>query len=100
MISAGKVANLNPNQDLNPLTAMGQKKDCTWIFIVIDGRGSNGSIGATYYQMAQLMNKYRAYNAIELDGGGSSEMWFGNVPLNFPSDGAERLLDSCIYVKE
>ena len=100
LISAGKVANLNPNQDLNPLTAMGQKKDGTWIFIVIDGRGSNGSIGATYYQMAQLMNKYRAYNAIELDGGGSSEMWFGNVPLNFPSDGAERLLDSCIYVKE
>lgn len=56
-----------------PRTALGISQDGnTLILMVVDGRGT--SIGATHDEMAALMKEYGAYNAMHLDGGGSSTM--------------------------
>lgn len=56
-----------------PRTALGISQDGnTLILMVVDGRGT--SIGATQSEMVDLMKEYGAYNAMHLDGGGSSTM--------------------------
>lgn len=56
-----------------PRTAFGVSKDGnTAILMVVDGRGD--SIGATHWEMGLLMQEYGAYEAMHLDGGGSSTM--------------------------
>ena len=56
-----------------PRTAFGISKDGnTAIFMVVDGRGD--SIGATHWELGTLMQEYGAYEAMHLDGGGSSTM--------------------------
>ncbi|MDO4530364.1 MAG: phosphodiester glycosidase family protein [Bacillota bacterium] len=56
-----------------PRTAFGISKDGnTAIFMVVDGRGD--SIGATHWELGVLMQEYGAYEAMHLDGGGSSTM--------------------------
>lgn len=77
----------------HPRTAIGVTKDGDIIQMVVDGRGE--SLGATLPEMANLMIEMGAYNAISLDGGGSSEIvkkdTTGTIQIeNTPSDGAER----------
>lgn len=86
--------------DLAPYTAIGQKDKNNFIFIVVDGRGSNGSPGTTYTGMAELMVKYGAQTAYQLDGGGSSTIWFDGQVLNQPSEGREREISDIIYISK
>lgn len=81
-----------------PYTAIGQKDKNNFIFIVADGRGSNGSEGVTYTGMARLMQRYGAVTAYALDGGGSSTIYFDGMVLNKPSDGSQRAISDIIYV--
>lgn len=76
-----------------PRTAIGVTKDGDIIEMVVDGRGD--SLGATLEEMANYMIQMGAYQAISLDGGGSTEMVkkdeTGTVRIeNVPSDGSER----------
>lgn len=78
-----------------PRTAFGVSQDGTKaIIMVVDGRGD--SIGATHQEMADLMRTYGAYDAMHLDGGGSSTMAVKTTEdttlevKNTVSDGAER----------
>lgn len=79
----------------HPRTAVGLTEDGqTLIAIVVDGRGR--SIGATHRELADYLFEYDVYNAIHMDGGGSSTMInrppgsFNNTAVNTPSDGYER----------
>ncbi len=83
---------------LNPYTAIGQVDDHHYVFICVDGRESNGSIGVTYTGMARLMQKYGCITAYELDGGGSTTMYFDGMILNEPSDGRERSIADAICI--
>ncbi len=67
-----------------PRTAIGQKKDGTVLFLVIDGR-SIASAGATMKDLLEIMEEYGAYNAANLDGGSSSVMINDGEVLNNPS---------------
>ncbi len=69
----------------NPRTAIGQTKDGKAIFMVTDGRTSY-STGLTFKEEAEVMKQLGAFNAINLDGGGSSELilsgeYFPNLNL-------------------
>ncbi|MDO4555831.1 MAG: phosphodiester glycosidase family protein [Lachnospiraceae bacterium] len=86
--------------DIAPYTAIGQKDKNNFIFIVVDGRGSSGSPGVTYTRMAEYMEAEGAKTAYQLDGGGSSEMWFDGMVLNQPSDGYERPISDIVYIKK
>jgi hypothetical protein len=59
----------------HPRTAMGLTKDLrTFILLVVDGR-TTVSVGMYGTELAELMGKLGAWQAFNLDGGGSSQMW-------------------------
>jgi exopolysaccharide biosynthesis protein len=69
-----------------PRTAIGQRKDGTVIFMVINGRFHGGAqMGASQRQVMDEMLKYGAVNACALDGGSSSVMYGNGRILNSPS---------------
>ncbi len=65
----------------NPRTAIGQRKDGSILFLVTDGRGKNGHLGATASDLIDIMAKYDAVNAANIDGGSSSSMYYNNEYL-------------------
>ena len=66
---------------LNPRTAIGQRADGAVLMLVIDGRQAT-SLGATYADLIQVMLEYGAVNAVNLDGGSSSMLYFDGEYLN------------------
>ena len=66
---------------LNPRTAIGQRSDGAILLLVIDGRQPN-SLGATYLDEAEIMLRFGAVNACNLDGGSSSLLWFRGEYIN------------------
>ena len=65
-----------------PRTGIGQLADGTVIFVVIDGRQPTWSIGATLRDLMNVFNDYHAVNAINLDGGSSSELVYNGKVMN------------------
>lgn len=80
-----------------PRSAIGVTADGNYILAVVDGRQSH-SVGLTLTAWAELLKKFGAYNAINLDGGGSSELVVGGEIQNEPSDGSERPVGSAVIL--
>ena len=68
-----------------PRTAIGQRKDGIVLFLVIDGRTASKP-GADMYDLIEIMERYGAYNAANLDGGTSSVLVVNNTIVNDPID--------------
>ena len=66
---------------LNPRTAIGQRADGSLLLLVTDGRGKNGHTGASAFDLINIMMKYGAVNAANLDGGSSSCMYYNGEYL-------------------
>ena len=73
----------NGGYGIHPRTAIGQRKDGIVLFLVIDGRRVD-SIGAGMKDLADIMIKYGAYNAANLDGGNSSVLVINDKIMNRP----------------
>lgn len=73
----------NGGYGIHPRTAIGQRKDGIVLFLVVDGRRVD-SIGAGMKDLADIMLKYGAYNAANLDGGNSSVLVIDNKIMNRP----------------
>ncbi len=71
-----------------PRSAIGQRKDGIVLFLVINGRLAN-SIGADMVDLTDIMERYGAYNAANLDGGSSSELVIQQKIINTPVAGGE-----------
>ena len=83
-----------------PRTVIGQKADGTVLFLVIDGRQPVYSIGATIKDIQEIMIRYGAINAANLDGGSSTVMYYEGKIVNKPcSKGGDRYLPSAFIVK-
>ena len=80
-----------------PRTALGITKDGKALLVVVDGRRQS-SVGFTLLELAQFMLEQGAVEAMNLDGGGSSQMMIGRQIVNEPSDGRERRLGAAIAV--
>lgn len=86
-----------------PRTAIGQRKDGTVIFVVIDGR-SITSAGATIKQLQQVLIDEGAYNAANLDGGSSTVLYYEeeggvmNNPSGSDSDGMRFLPNAWLVI--
>lgn len=65
----------------NPRTAIGQREDGSVLFLVTDGRGKNGHLGATAADLIEVMSEYGAVNAANVDGGSSSTMYYNGKYL-------------------
>ncbi len=68
-----------------PRTAIGQKKDGTVVFVVVDGRQPGYSMGVTMKQLQEIMVEAGCYNAANLDGGSSTVLSYEDEIINQPS---------------
>jgi len=73
-------------QDKHPRTAMGYTKDGRLIVLAIQGRSPGVAEGATLEQEAKILLDLKCYEAVNLDGGGSSCMLINGKPTIKPSD--------------
>jgi exopolysaccharide biosynthesis protein len=62
----------------NPRTAIGIIDNLHYVFVVSDGRTSQ-SAGLTLYELANIMKDLGCTTAYNLDGGGSSTMYFNGT---------------------
>ena len=74
---------------LAPRTAIGQREDGIVLFLVIDGRGRNNSIGAGMVELTEIMQNYGAVNAANMDGGSSSGLVIEGKIINHPTAGGD-----------
>lgn len=85
----------------NPRTAIGMLDDLHYVFVVSDGRTSE-SAGLSLYQMAKFMQSLGAKTAYNLDGGGSSAMYFNGKIVNNPTTNGntiqERSVSDIVYI--
>ena len=81
-----------------PRSAVGVTKYGDYIFAVVDGRQAH-SKGCTLTEWARILkNNFGAIEAINLDGGGSTELFFKGSLINSPSDGHERLVGDALTI--
>ena len=83
-----------------PRTAIGVTKYGDYIIAVVDGRQAH-SRGCTLQEWAEiLLNDFGAVNAMNLDGGGSTELVVKGDLVNSPSDGRERpVADALVIIR-
>ena len=70
----------------HPRTVIAQRQDGIVLFLIIDGNGNKVGYrgGASYIQMIEILQKYKAYNAANLDGGASTTLVIENKLYNKP----------------
>ena len=78
----------NGGWGIAPRSAIGQRQDGIVLFVVINGRLAT-SIGVDMVELTDIMYKYGAYNAANLDGGSSSELVINNNIINTPVAGGQ-----------
>ena len=85
----------------NPRTAIGIIDENHYIIVVSDGRTSE-SKGLSLYQMAEVMKSYGVKTAYNIDGGGSSTLYFNGQVINKPTTGgnkiSERAVSDIVYI--
>lgn len=107
LIQNGEVT-VNENSEVdqamrsNPRTAIGEIEPLHYIFVVSDGR-TEESAGLTLFELAEVMRELNCHTAYNLDGGGSSTMWFMGEIVNHPTSGwrdGERRVSDIVYIRE
>ena len=84
----------------NPRTAVGQKEDGTVLFLVADGRKNIVKVGASLYDLQEILLKHGALNAGRLDGGYSTTMYYNGDIINSPNEwDGERTVPTALYVE-
>ena len=84
----------------NPRTAIGIIDENHYIIVVSDGRTSE-SEGLSLYQLAEVMKSYGVKTAYNLDGGGSSTLYFNGQVMNKPTTNgtiSERAVSDIVYI--
>ena len=84
----------------NPRTAIGIIDENHYIIIVSDGRTSE-SQGLSLYELAEVMKSYGVKTAYNLDGGGSSTLYFNGQVINKPTTNgniSERAVSDIVYI--
>ena len=74
----------------HPRSVIGLNQNREWIFMIIDGRNGMHSSGATISELTEILRSQKIEYALNLDGGGSTELIIDNKIYNIPSDGYER----------
>ena len=91
LIVNGKVAKIHGDGGWGtaPRTVIAQRRDGIVLFLIIEGRLPGYSIGANMTDVIEILLRYGAYNAANLDGGASSTMAVAGKLYNKPSAGGE-----------
>ncbi|MBR5931123.1 MAG: phosphodiester glycosidase family protein [Lachnospiraceae bacterium] len=85
----------------NPRTAIGIIDNNHFVFVVSDGR-TNESEGLSLYELAEFMQSLGVTTAYNLDGGGSSTMYYNGEVVNNPTSNgrtiSEREVSDIVYI--
>ena len=84
----------------NPRTAVGIIDTNHFVFVVSDGRTSE-SAGLSLYELASFMQSLGVKTAYNLDGGGSSTMYYNGEVVNNPTSNGrikERAVSDIVYI--
>ena len=86
-------------QGEQPRTAVGIISPNHLVFVVVDGRSPGYSAGVTMTGLAEIMQGLGATTAYNIDGGGSSTMYFNGQLVNNPlGEGQERGTSDILYI--
>jgi exopolysaccharide biosynthesis protein len=86
-------------QGEQPRTAVGVINENHLVFVVVDGRSPGYSAGVTMTGLAQIMKDLGATTAYNIDGGGSSTMYFNGSLVNNPlGQNKERGTSDILYI--
>jgi len=99
LVEAGAVVAKLNDVARHPRTAVGIAGRRV-IWVVVDGREPGVSIGMSHHELAALMLSLGCTSAINLDGGGSSTMWFQGQVVNRPSSGRPREVGNALVVRQ
>ncbi len=81
----------------HPRTAFGWN-DQSFFLVEVDGRQKDLSLGMTLDELSTYLIKLGCTQAMNLDGGGSSSLWFEGRVRNSPCDGYERNIANSLLV--
>ena len=88
-------------QGEQPRTAVGIIDENHLVFVVVDGRSPGYSAGVTMTGLAEIMRGLGATTAYNLDGGGSSTMYFNGGLVNNPlGENKERGTSDILYIAQ
>ncbi|MFE6235102.1 phosphodiester glycosidase family protein [Cellulosimicrobium sp. NPDC057862] len=87
-------------QGEQPRTAVGVVDENHLVLVVVDGRQESYSRGVTLPELAGIMQDLGATTAYNLDGGGSSTLYFDGEVVNSPAQGRERGTSDVLYVAD
>lgn len=100
-VSVNRKTEVDQATNSNPRTAIAQVDELHYLLVVSDGR-TNRSEGLSLYELAEFLRDLGAKTAYNLDGGGSSTMWFNgrivNEPVNHGSTISERSVSDIVYI--
>ena len=102
LIVNGKSAQISGNGGwgINPRTVLAQRQDGIVLFLVVDGNGQNkydwnGRGGVDMNGLIEILERYGAYNAVNMDGGASTtlvvEGKLYNKPCGYSATGERTL---------
>lgn len=100
-ISVDKNYEVGISMESNPRTAIAMIEEGHYLFVVSDGR-TKESAGLSLYELATFLQDRGAVIAYNLDGGGSSTMYFNGRIVNIPTtngiDVEERSVSDIVYI--
>lgn len=100
-IAVSESSEVKQSMSSNPRTAIGQIGTNHYVIIVSEGR-TDDSQGLSLYQLAEQFESLGAITAYNLDGGGSSTLYFNGEVINQTvggsSGGNERSVSDIIYL--
>jgi exopolysaccharide biosynthesis protein len=99
-VTIDRTSDIALSKNRNPRTAIGQISKLNYVIIVADGR-TEGNLGLSLLELAQEFTERGCTVAYNLDGGGSSTMYFNGEIVNNPNDGrkaGEREISDIVYI--
>ena len=81
-----------------PRSAIGIGKNGNLYLITVDGRNNGYSVGLTLKELAELLKKLDLKDAINLDGGGSTELVIDGKIINKLSEHHERKIANALLI--
>ena len=88
-------------QGSHPRTGIGMISENHYVFVVVDGRSKGYSRGVTVTEFAQIFEELGCTEAYNIDGGGSSTMYYNGELVNNPlGKNKERETSDILYISE
>ena len=81
-----------------PRTAIGQFEPLHYLLLIADGRREGHSKGMTFPEMRAIFLQYKVKTAFNLDGGGSTQLYFNGETINRLA-GGQRGMTDILYFK-